>query len=400
MPTPARNVDYVNYRPGHLVVSKLYPLEELSRSVHRNVNYEWIRDVKPASGGNPRESKSGWRPCRGWTRSGRRWFYPPNTVRTTIDYGSYGNVYKYEDGSFWGVAPPAMPPLKSRLINEAEVRALNKLKDQDINLGEFLAEWGETERMIADRFRRIARSVRQFRRRNPKKTWQAVRAYERQGNAAFRRKIPSAWLELQYGWNPLLHDVFGAIHQLGKPDREPLIHVKGHASDVDTVTVDVLSVDSNSSAKLECRSRQDVWVSLWYSLNNPGLATQSQLGLLNPLEIVWECLPYSFVVDWAIPVGAWMSSLTADAGFSFKGGSRSTKIVLDDVKVKDLRFWRYSSGGTRGWSEGSGPTLTGSAADFTRTCYLTSPVPGIYVKNPLSALHVANAIALLMQAFH
>ena len=166
------------------------------------------------------------------------------------------------------------------------------------------------------------------------------------------------------------------------------------------MTVDVVSVDGNSSAKLECKSRQDVWVSLWYSLNNPGLATQSQLGLLNPLEIVWECLPYSFVVDWAIPVGAWMSSLTADAGFSFKGGSRSTKIVLDDVKVKDLRLWRYSSVGTRGWSEGSGPTLTGSAADFTRTCYLTSPVPGIYVKNPLSALHVANAIALLMQAFH
>jgi hypothetical protein len=38
------------------------------------------------------------------------------------------------------------------------------------------------------------------------------------------------------------------------------------------------------------------------------LSLQRSLGLVNPLEIAWEVVPYSFVVDWFLPVGSYIAA--------------------------------------------------------------------------------------------
>lgn len=404
MTTPAINRDSVSFRPGHVTLVNWnttvgnFPPDT---SVFRNVNKLWESELRPASGTSPPEGKYGWRPCRAWNHSGRNYFYPPSVVNHSIDYGTYGSRYRYDDGSFWGVNPPDVPSFPSGLINQAEVKALNKLKQQDVNLGQFLAEFDQVERMVGHHFVTIAKSVRRFRAGHPPRIWKRIKAFEH-GNGvtnADLKKIPPAWLELQYGWRPLLSDIYGAIQFLGRPGRDPLVHVKGYAESETAVTVPCSSVTSDSFAQIQFSCRQRCWVSLYYMLTSPGLATQSSLGLLNPAEIVWECLPYSFVVDWAIPIGPWMSSLTADAGFTFKGGSRSTMSEMGDGSLYSVSFVDKTQGGAKITANGQGPTLTGKAYDFKRVCYLESPVPGLYVKNPLSATHVANAIALLIQSF-
>jgi hypothetical protein len=140
----------------------------------------------------------------------------------------------------------------------------------------------------------------------------------------------------------------------------------------------------------------EVRVFLVYKLLSPVLAEMSSLGLINPAEIVWELLPYSFVVDWFVPVSAWLSALTADVGFSFLTGGYSNKAEIRAPVVS----------GATGFSNGSithydlvSPSYFGRNKAFVRTCFEGSPVPGFYVKNPLSFTHVANAAALLKQAF-
>jgi hypothetical protein len=49
-------------------------------------------------------------------------------------------------------------------------------------------------------------------------------------------------------------------------------------------------------------------------LSNPSLAQLNGTGLLNPALLYWELMPYSFVVDWFIPVGDVLASLTAGLG--------------------------------------------------------------------------------------
>lgn len=406
MTTPAINRNSVTFRPGRLITQqweKGPPARELPPVVTspRNVNYLWDSKVRPESGSSPPQGQYGWRPCRAWTHKGAKWVYPANTVTLERNDGTFGAHFRYENGSFWGVTPPVVPSFPGGLINQAEIKALNRLKDQNFNLGQFLAEFDQTERMIASKIISIAKSVKKWRRHFGESSWKLVWRYERQGaGRRFVKKIPPSWLELQYGWRPLLSDIYGAVQQLSKPDREPLIHCNGYAESRERLKTACGSVTGRSSASIEHDVTHKCWVSLYYKLNNPGLATQSQLGLLNPFEIVWECLPYSFVVDWFLPIGPWMSSLTADAGFTFKGGSRSLMSVVGSGETGVTRFENYSEAGGRKWAAtGDAPVLTGSAFSFLRSCYANSPVPGLYVKNPLSATHVLNATALLIEAF-
>ncbi len=405
MTTPAINRNSIDTRPGiKSQVNWASPGGEtpLPDSVFAFVPCNWESEHRPASGTVVPTGNGAWRSCRGWNHDSRHYVYADGSVTRFVDNLHDGYRSTYKGGSYWGnVSPPAVPAFPSGLINQAEVKALNRLKDQDFNLGQFMAEFDQTAGMVAAHVRRIARGVRRYRKMNPG-DWKYVVAYERWGNtASMRRMIPKSWLELQYGWRPLLSDIFGAIHQLSKPDRLPLIHCKGYAKSETTLTTSFTSqVDSRSSCQLQYRVTHECWVSLYYQLNSPGLANQSQLGLLNPLELVWECLPYSFVVDWVLPIGPWMSSLTADAGFTFQGGSRSIKSVVGSSSLYSGRF--YSSSGSsypRVRDVGNFPEISGESSSFLRTCYTGSPVPGLYVKNPLSVTHVLNAIALLAGAF-
>ena len=132
---------------------------------------------------------------------------------------------------------------------------------------------------------------------------------------------------------------------------------------------------------------------LHYGLQSNPLAELSSVGLINPVELAWELLPYSFVVDWFLPIGPWISALTADVGFTFVTGGQSRKTTM------------VPNGSPTVLSQASDilslsiPSFSGKSERFDRHCYAQSPVPGLYVKNPLSTLHVLNAIALNSQAF-
>ena len=140
-----------------------------------------------------------------------------------------------------------------------------------------------------------------------------------------------------------------------------------------------------------------VTVRLDYSMDNPALAAAGALGLTNPLQLAWELLPFSFVADWFVPIGAYLSAWDADLGYSFRGGSNTTRQVSTlsavtlDITSKGLAETNFKSyhayGGFRHQKR------------VTRSTYGSSPLPRFPgMKNPFSATHVMNAIALLGSA--
>lgn len=194
-----------------------------------------------------------------------------------------------------------------------------------------------------------------------------------------------------------MSDIYGAALHLSRPDRLPLVHVKGYAEDTSEFTTSKFGQNGGTGNKVTYKfeSVHKAWVSLYYGLTNANLAEFSSLGLINPLEIIWELVPYSFVVDWFLPVGNWLSSMTADAGFTFQGGSLSRKTDVKCDGVKEVSWLNTGNVNTFGAT----PNIGGQAFWFNRLCYTSSPVPGLYFKNPLSATHIANAMALLALAF-
>jgi hypothetical protein len=267
-----------------------------------------------------------------------------------------------------------------------------KLKHQQVNLAVAFAERRQTIDMFKSHAKTIAKQVKNYRGGRPK-DWAKVL----HGNA---RDTPNSWLELQYGWKPLISDVAGACHALSdlqQGNNPYLARVKGIAGETitsswrkTTTGTPLYGFDVKESWKAFCK------VSLYYKLRNPQLAAFASLGLTNPFELAWEKLKYSFVVDWFLPVGNWLSTLDADFGWDFnsgtktnfvRGGSKSawraTGLLPSDIKVT------YDGG-----------SYSAEGFSMTRTVYGSAPWGGLpRFKNPLSGLHVANAVALLAQAF-
>jgi hypothetical protein len=53
-------------------------------------------------------------------------------------------------------------------------------------------------------------------------------------------------------------------------------------------------------------------------VTNPNMFLANQLGFLNPALVAWELVPFSFVVDWFVNVGAVISSMTDFMGCTLK----------------------------------------------------------------------------------
>lgn len=399
MTTPARNIRQALIHTGTRCQQDIAPIPRPNVCAPSSAcAYKWVRDVRPASGNGGRIG--GFRLCRGFSHSGGTMEYSGD-ASYTVKQGVSITKKTFSGACFWvsGITPPDPTLPSSNMENACLVKALNRVKSQDVHLGNFFAEGQKTVDMVGLRARQIGDQVFNWRRRNPASQWELVRQWQR-GNLPryLWCKIPSSWLELQYGWIPLMSDLYGGLNHLYRRSRFQIPYVTGKAQQggEDILTQNCNAVEDGFSTVLKFRQQQVVRIGLFYQISNPVLAELSSLGLINPLEIVWELTRYSFVVDWFIPIGSWLSALTADAGMTFISGykSSSSEMRFDGATPVSIPNGTSIVEGTV-----SPPSLGGKMKAFVRTCYASSPVPGLYVKSPVSLLHATNAIALLAQRF-
>jgi hypothetical protein len=114
-------------------------------------------------------------------------------------------------------------------------------------------------------------------------------------------EIAKRWLELQYGWLPLLKDIYGGAEFLAHHLNVPLQRryrvsriVNGRAETAAPV-----------NAKFKRAWCQDL-VQIIAIVSEKDVTQLA--GLQDPASVAWELLPWSFVADWFIPIGSWLSS--------------------------------------------------------------------------------------------
>jgi hypothetical protein len=115
----------------------------------------------------------------------------------------------------------------------------------------------------------------------------------------------------------------------------------------------------------------------------------NQLGLLNPLSFAWEITPWSFVVDWLIPIGPVLSALTAPVGLNFISGSTATRMS----RVYEGSFHAGVPEGT--YTSDVPVPFTVIDEGYDRVIHTTWPFPTPYLNlDPLAGDHWLKAIAL------
>lgn len=275
-----------------------------------------------------------------------------------------GNPATYEDSgdSNLGVIGFAQAELRSMLIPRFEAsssRLLEKMSNQKVHFGTMLAEAGQTTALLI----RAVVALVQF---CTLKRHLFSTAYKTATSAS---KLSSEFLAFQFGVLPLYKDV----NELAKM-------LMGEVQMLTEVRSRVRFHGSLEHGEYRWDGLFTLSHRLRFEIENSFVRTLQEFGLVNPAEVLWEVVPWSFVVDWFLPIGNWIQQASASAG------------TVDHVQLKKISFI-----GTVTAVSGGGD-FEGSYHVVDREVLTGLPFTGEpNFKNPFSTLHSLEALALLLQ---
>jgi len=319
----------------------------------------------------------------------------PCAPQSSIRVEGVGHRIYYKYGAAFDETTGNLPLPDDNDESRAIIKALSKLKDQKVNLAQAFAEREQLVKLFYDTANTIVHGIEAFRKRNPKYLWDYISRNEGKGRRG--GSIPQKWLELQYGWNPLMADITGSADKIAQQSGQKFrASVKATVGRHDRTEWYKWS-DFGPGLIITGESKVETKVRLDYVLENPILATLAQVGITNPISLAWELFPYSFVVDWFTDVGGWISSMDAALGWDFKGGTKTVYQRLDEAATG---WTRPFNDGYQIYSGYGAPSYSDHSMQMSRTVYLSSPLPRFPgLKNPMSSGHIANALALLATSF-
>lgn len=318
-----------------------------------------------------------------------------------INYNEYGDGgvlgrNHYESGITMYDGIPDYPGCCSSDLNRARNKALLELKDQTVNLSLAWKERQETADLVTSAITGVANIVRGVKTylRNPRRRKQLLRKLKGKWKDA-----PEAWLLYRYGVVPTMLDAYGAAEALDKRDNGTydryMCTVRGK---------------STTALKRSLLSSGETYIGMYW----PMLATVkkyrdagsygarvrydckltratylrfSEVGVTNPLEMIWEGITFSFIADWFTSIGDFVSALDATVPFTFVGGSET-------IFVNWAGHTEITS--SRGSVEFVVHTPA-SGRKFNRSTVSGFPFPDPFVlkQDPINLTRLADALSLL-----
>lgn len=197
------------------------------------------------------------------------------------------------------------------------------------------------------------------------------------------QQAASLWLEYWFGWSPLISDIYSAVDVLQSP--YPNREVTARSRRRTHLTI-VTSGSNATDVTLDGFATYGYYAKV--ELDNPLLFRANQLGVINPATIVWEMIPFSFIVDWFIPVGDFLSAPATPAGVVLRDPSRTLKYEM----------W----GSEKLWNSTTGYVFNSSrthVVDFRRYLGHEQPKLPRFDFDTLSLSRAASAISLIIAIF-
>lgn len=253
-------------------------------------------------------------------------------------------------------------PNKSPCISDAELQSAhndaiislrNRLKDTRFNLGVFVAERASTLEMITANARIMANALIALKQGNITKAakFLGIARVSPKSRVAKRFKqsfakhkvtsVSSAWLQLQYGWLPLMSDAQGAAESLSRLLNDFVMEKVTSKKVIVSEKVTPIISDGFHEVKHDSTETTIRYVLFYKSTLDGGAGQIRSLGITNPAELLWEMTPFSMVVDYFIPIGNYVASLDAHIGVEFQSGTYTVK--HDTVNVSNLAV-KYKTG--------------------------------------------------------
>jgi hypothetical protein len=326
-----------------------------------------------------------------------------------------GNSYSVYLGSLYesGLSPTPVPdaingpPLPyvdlNALSAKASTRALLDLKDQKVNLVQAFAERKQTARLLSDTITRFAAAIKSLKTGNFAAAGKAlgvtpsprrIRKWTKSYSENQSKAIANGWLELQYGWRPMLSDVYGSAELIAQKQIREVRSISRTSASAQLVDRVRRFNQQGYPMFFETTRKVTIKNVIYYSTPSES-HTLAQVGITNPLYIAWELTPWSFAVDWLLPIGNYISTLDSTKGLTFEKGCRT---FFQEVKVFGKGLSGPTQGGTQSVvNDNEASYLEVSCQRVNLSDFPRTELPRF--KNPFGTEHVLNALALLRTSF-
>jgi hypothetical protein len=270
--------------------------------------------------------------------------YVPGSGGTLVQWNSYTMFHRVMSQSVSNgfylteFTTPSMAQLRTIVgwSNNDELRLLNKLAEKvrghSFDLGVNLAEASKTYGSILGNLQSVGAALIHLKHG---RYGDATRALGRGNDRLSRGRVArldskdlsGRWLEMQYAFLPTVSQAFEAAKAFESLTGPRLLRFSARLGR--SKAVDESTSPTVYQTTMRCTYSKSITVHLLEPL---GLGRS--LGLVNPLEIAWELVPYSFVVDWFLPIGSYISAwgvipalngkyLTTELGSKKRGSTRA-----------------------------------------------------------------------------
>lgn len=271
----------------------------------------------------------------------------------------------------------------------ATLRALSDLNLKDVDLGTALREMGKTAGLVGDLAHLTASCVRHLMKRDLRGFLETLKpdvVHRLPGG----QTVVDTYLTYHYAIKPTLQEIAGAVQAITRqPVENTRMTVKGRYvtsgekdAKIDlgsnlwvrgvTTYVDSCRVLISAVRKKETRADDMRWA----------------LGLDDPISTAWEITPWSFVIDWALPIGDWLASVNASKHYTDWRVSKS-QYLRENTQYSGTKH----SSATYNFES----SVKGSLETFKLRRVVTTNLPmvGVPFKNPVSVDHMAKGLSLL-----
>lgn len=215
--------------------------------------------------------------------------------------GAYVDSLLFYGTTMW------LPPFDAFTAAD-EIKLWGKLtddvRDHSFNLAVSGAEFGQTLDMIVDRVQSLTGAFRSARKGDFKKMLQILKAGKPRGGFK-STDVSGVWLEAQYGWKPFVADIHSGMEFLESRTAAP------RSFSYERQQSRRLLQEVSNSASIYRITANGVVTRKYKIEFTERLSTARSLGLLNPASVLWEKLPWSFVIDWLVPVGTYLDVIGA-----------------------------------------------------------------------------------------
>jgi hypothetical protein len=256
--------------------------------------------------------------------------------------GNTGTCTSDREIGFPNPVPPYLPPWENELAA--------RVKDLRVNIASDLAEYREAvecysilSKKLWYAAKELARCVR--RRRGCTAAFRGLFTANARRTHLGLGDVSSAWLLDSYGIAPTLGTLNDILLKIGHADFEPPVKrisftTQGEElSSSDRMISDPwLFQPVNVREQTSCRIEQRVIayvIPSWHDVIGQTITPG------NPAEWIWEMIPFSFVIDWLIPIGDHLTLLDAYSGISSVRGTVTTRATSWAIRTPDTfsRNW-------------------------------------------------------------